>query len=639
MADDSFLRTLHATASLADPTPDAELLRRYAASRDDVAFELLVRRHAGMVWRVCRGVLRADPGGAEDAFQAAFLALAQRAHTVRTPSAAAWLFRAARNAALQVHRRSAGRPTTSLPVDLPTLARAPDEVVARDELATILFEEVDQLSARFRTPIVLCYFAGYTHAEAAASLGWAIGTVASRVARARDQLRTRLSRRGVELSAVGLVATLSADPVLPAPSLLVQHCVALAIGRKAIPAPLSTLTRGVVSAMSNAIRKLAAIALGLGLVLAGVGIAAMRGSHNEASPAAPPARPADPQPVAVRAAEQPRPVADQYRRATGRQSLARIAQAMRMYAQQNGHLPTDITDKAGRPLLSWRVELLPYLNHMPVFKRFKLDEPWDSPANKAAANLLLTAYHDEDAKVGEYWGTRIHRLVGPGTLFEPGKKLALPEMMPDRWNRTLAVVAAGELTPWSKPADIPFDPKSPPDLSGRFSNVILAATLNVSRDGLSLRPDLKPGDVRKLATREGDFTPAEFEALNLTTSPGEREYEDAVGDLRAWVDTAIRLEKLKVDLADAKARKQGRVRHGDAAAEVARFNLDLVNSVQNLLGQLDQDPALKNHKPLRAEFLRIVIGVMTRSMARNPAGTKQFLEEAKKQLKELEGMK
>ena len=84
---------------------DAELLRRFAATRDAGAFELLVWRHSGMVLATARAVLR-DRHLAEDASQAAFLALAERAATVRD-NPAGWLYRVARRVALK-QRRAAG---------------------------------------------------------------------------------------------------------------------------------------------------------------------------------------------------------------------------------------------------------------------------------------------------------------------------------------------------------------------------------------------------------------------------------------------------------------------------------------------------------------------------------------------------
>src|SRR5579885_2299756 len=111
------IRFLHATyAAPADGVSDAELLGRCAAGTDDAAFELLVRRHAELVWKVCRAVAR-DHHAAEDAFQATFLALARKAAAVRERSAAGWLARVAYHAALKARAASRGggdKPRRSL---------------------------------------------------------------------------------------------------------------------------------------------------------------------------------------------------------------------------------------------------------------------------------------------------------------------------------------------------------------------------------------------------------------------------------------------------------------------------------------------------------------------------------------------
>src|SRR6516164_8567713 len=100
-------------AALAEPT-DAELLARFVADRDASAFELLVWRHAGLVLRVCRGVLR-DHHAAEDATQAVFLALARQASSVRhVGSPAGWLFRVARRVSARACRQ---RRVPTVPAD------------------------------------------------------------------------------------------------------------------------------------------------------------------------------------------------------------------------------------------------------------------------------------------------------------------------------------------------------------------------------------------------------------------------------------------------------------------------------------------------------------------------------------------
>ena len=197
-----------------------ELLRRFATSRDDAAFELLVWRHGKMVLRVCRGILR-DAAAAEDAFQATFLALACKAAAVaRYPVPANWLYRGLPSHVALKSRRTNLRQAAREFVRGPR-PDTPAAVVAAEtaELAAILHEEVNRLSTRYRTPIVLCYLEGKTHDEAARALGWPKGTVAGRLARARDLLKSRLTRRGVAFPATGLavMAGATANAAVSAP--------------------------------------------------------------------------------------------------------------------------------------------------------------------------------------------------------------------------------------------------------------------------------------------------------------------------------------------------------------------------------------------------------------------------------------
>ncbi|HEV3439181.1 MAG TPA: efflux RND transporter periplasmic adaptor subunit [Gemmata sp.] len=191
-----------------DGPTDAELLSRFVTERDSGAFELLVWRHASLVLGVCRSVLR-DRHEAEDAAQAAFLALARQAGSIREANIAGWLFRVARRVSARSARRLQKQPTTA-DIDFdqfpaPTPKDQPDSRLER-----ILQEELARLPEKYQLPILLCFFEGHTYAEAAHRLEWPIGTVAGRVSRAKSLLGVRLAQRGISLA--GLIVATTAIP-------------------------------------------------------------------------------------------------------------------------------------------------------------------------------------------------------------------------------------------------------------------------------------------------------------------------------------------------------------------------------------------------------------------------------------------
>jgi RNA polymerase sigma factor (sigma-70 family) len=277
--------------------PDAQLLQRFVAERDEAAFELLLWRHGPMVRGVCRRVLRHHQD-AEDAFQATFLILVRKAGSIsRRESLAGWLYRVAYRVALRA-RDAAARQPQSLPLNGETVAPEPDSDLVWRDLRPVLDEEVDRLPPRYRLPLILCYFEGKTHEQAARELGCPKGTIDVRLMRARERLRDRLARRGLSLSAGTLATALTeqaASATVPAAltNAALQAALTGAAGggtAGAVAAPVAALTEGVLRSMTLAKLKMSAAGLLLITCLFGAGSAALLSSRaGPAGEATPPA--------------------------------------------------------------------------------------------------------------------------------------------------------------------------------------------------------------------------------------------------------------------------------------------------------------------------------------------------------------
>ncbi len=127
-----------------------------------------------------------------------------------------------------------------------------------------------------------------------------------------------------------------------------------------------------------------------------------------------------------------------------------------------------ITDKDGKPLLSWRVAILPYIEQQELYNRFKLDEPWDSPHNKALIKEMPATYLCPSRGNPEPGTTTYRSFVGPGAFFEEGKAIGIADII-DGTSNTLMVVESEEAVLWTKPDDLTFDPAMAPSLHGAGS--------------------------------------------------------------------------------------------------------------------------------------------------------------------------
>jgi RNA polymerase sigma factor (sigma-70 family) len=263
------------TARPAADQPDAHLLRRFSAGGDSAAFEVLVKRHGPLVLGVCRRVL-GDWHAAEDAFQNTFALLAQKAGSLRQPEALApWLYGVAYRTALKARARTARRGACERAAATEAAVDPVDDLVWRD-LRVVLDEAVGGLPEKYRTPVVLHYLQGVSVAEVAGRLGWPRGTVATRLARARERLRRALARRGVALSAGALAALGGSAASARVPTALLASTIraaAVAAGRAEIAGvAFSTkagLAQGGTVMLTTKVKVVALVLLALGVAVGG----------------------------------------------------------------------------------------------------------------------------------------------------------------------------------------------------------------------------------------------------------------------------------------------------------------------------------------------------------------------------------
>jgi RNA polymerase sigma factor (sigma-70 family) len=256
---------------------DAVLIERFVQHRESAAFEQLLRRHGGMVMGLLRR-LRLQEADAEDAFQAAFLTLARKAGAVsKRASLASWLYKVAYRIGLDQRTRAHQRHARErlLTGNEPAANDMKTDVA---EFWSLLDAEIMQLGEKERVPFVLCHLEGWSLEEAARQIGCPIGTLGSRLDRARRSLRWRLARRGLTLSAAAMAACLNEQPAQASVAHTVlegtlQAAVSLDAGAAAIsPAVMALSNRAVQVIFLAKVKVLALVAV---FVLGAAALAAL----------------------------------------------------------------------------------------------------------------------------------------------------------------------------------------------------------------------------------------------------------------------------------------------------------------------------------------------------------------------------
>ena len=196
-------------------------------------------------------------------------------------------------------------------------------------------------------------------------------------------------------------------------------------------------------------------------------------------------------------------VRDAARRTQSMSNMKQVMLVMHMYADDRGRFPPAYSvGKDGKPLLSWRVHVLPYLKQQALYKQFHLDEPWDSPNNKKLIEKMPLLYRSPRSQAGPGKTTYL-TVRGKDTVFPGSEKVTLADIK-DGTSSTIALVEVNDQTAvvWTRPDDYQPDAKEPlKGLRGTWPQGFLAALADGSVHVIPC--SIKPEDLKALFTRSG----------------------------------------------------------------------------------------------------------------------------------------
>jgi hypothetical protein len=183
--------------------------------------------------------------------------------------------------------------------------------------------------------------------------------------------------------------------------------------------------------------------------------------------------------------------------------------ALMSYSATHHRLPpAAVCGEDGKPLYSWRVMILPFIEEDELYKDFHLDEPWDSPHNIKLVERMPRLYALPPRvaarnRVPDGY-TVCHVFVGRNAAFEGKDGLRMSDFT-DGLSDTILVIEAGEPVPWTKPEELPYDPDQPlPPLSAPFKDMIrLAMGFGGARH---IRLPISEASLRAAITRNGNDT-------------------------------------------------------------------------------------------------------------------------------------
>ncbi len=189
------------------------------------------------------------------------------------------------------------------------------------------------------------------------------------------------------------------------------------------------------------------------------------------------------------------------RRAQSQNNMKQMMLAFHNYHDTYGHFPARANyDNNGKPLLSWRVHILPFIDQQALYSRFKLNEPWDSPHNRKLIRLMPGTYANPNLPAGSV--TNYLAVIGHDSVFSK-TGIRIQRIADGTSNTAMMVeVNADRAVPWTKPVDHEFNEKAPKAGLGTLRpGVFLTAFADGSVRGVRITVD--PKILRALVTKSG----------------------------------------------------------------------------------------------------------------------------------------
>jgi hypothetical protein len=197
-------------------------------------------------------------------------------------------------------------------------------------------------------------------------------------------------------------------------------------------------------------------------------------------------------------------------------NLKWIGIAMFDYQEKYKRLPpAAIYSDDGKPLLSWRVAILPFLEQDALYRQFKLNEPWDSEHNRQLVAQMPAVYAAPGGRYQNDGTTFYQAFVGSGAAFDGREGLSRSDFL-DGSSKTAVAAEASEAVPWTKPQDLSYSPDQPlPRLGGVFadgSHVLYA-------DGtvIFVKKNVEERALRAVITRAGEESISSWDLEDTVT--------------------------------------------------------------------------------------------------------------------------